>query len=135
MSVTTAPTKIVSVDTVTASGVVLDYLVAKSLPKPVEVRWDGASLLYNKLLRTGHTSRGEPMIQPWQPSKDWSQGGPIMEGEWMIVRPGETPDWQAEIDGIRAVGPAMLVAAMRCYVRLRLGATASVPAELIGGRR
>lgn len=68
------------------------------------------------------------------PSRDWTQGGPIIErekisvmheeytpttGEWdaqYLVETGEHHNWRH-----RAFGPTPLVAAMRCYVGRKFG--------------
>jgi hypothetical protein len=84
----------------------------------------------------------------WQPSTDWSQGGPIIEREKLGV-------WWAthyvDDDGVEygnhwycetgctdenydsqhiATGPTPLVAAMRCYVASKLGDEVEIPEEL-----
>ena len=86
-------------------------------------------------------------------SSDWSQGGPIIEREGILLRPlrrgGHTLDgqWLAMFDGentgtmvqwvkrtdwIRHYwsGPTPLIAAMRCYVASKLGDEPEVPDEL-----
>ena len=86
-------------------------------------------------------------------STDWSQGGPIIEREGILLRPlrrgGHTLDgqWLAMFDGentgtmvqwvkrtdwIRHYwsGPTPLIAAMRAFVASRLGDTPEVPDEL-----
>lgn len=77
----------------------------------------------------------------WQPSTDWSQGGPIIEREeisisrdfesgrieWAAWTPAPIRD-DAEAFGY---GPTPLIAAMRCYVASRLGDEVEVPEELI----
>lgn len=77
---------------------------------------------------------------PYSPSTDWSQAGPIIEREGIsLVAPSNHwPDWRALYDhglggsAAREVsGPTPLVAAMRCYVASKLGASVDVPAELI----
>jgi hypothetical protein len=74
----------------------------------------------------------------WQPSIDWSQGGPIIErelicldcqfdkNEWYTWTPA--PD-QATGES-QAYGPTPLIAAMRCYVASKLGDEIDVPKEL-----
>jgi len=77
-------------------------------------------------------------------STDWAQGGPIIEREKIWCGPVETefcvlPDkgWEASIpdeDGFQGwyfgFGPTPLVAAMRCYVALKLGDEIDIPEEL-----
>ena len=75
----------------------------------------------------------------WQPSIDWSQGGPIIERERLTVwfeRHDDVdsglPVWFAQ-DGYapEMQGPTPLVAAMRCYVAGILGHEVEVPNELM----
>jgi len=66
----------------------------------------------------------------WSPSTNWSQGGPIIEREWLDVTPWpnascEDMRWhcqQHDSGGDCAqYGPTPLIAAMRCYVASKLG--------------
>lgn len=75
----------------------------------------------------------------FKPSTDWSQGGPIIEREWLDVTPwpnesDEDMRWQCKqhdsIDCV-AFGPTPLIAAMRCYVASKLGDEVDVPDELM----
>jgi hypothetical protein len=77
----------------------------------------------------------------YTPSTDWSQGGPIIEqNEIMIHRNAPSSkgrEWEA-MGSITAkgagytwgYGPTPLVAAMRCYVKANLGEVVDVPNEL-----
>jgi hypothetical protein len=75
----------------------------------------------------------------YTPSTDWSQGGPIIEREWLDVTPwpnesDEELRWHCEQhDSIECVafGPTPLIAAMRCYVASKLGDDIEIPPELI----
>ena len=75
----------------------------------------------------------------WQPSIDWSQGGPIIEREGInIERVNHNGRWEAwtpapERRSGEAVeqGPTPLIAAMRCYVASQLGDEVDVPNELM----
>jgi hypothetical protein len=69
----------------------------------------------------------------WQPSTDWSQGGPIIEREGIellcegfgfrwVAMPQKGPEWR---------GPTPLIAAMRCYVAAKLGDEVNVPEGLV----
>ena len=73
------------------------------------------------------------------PSVDWAQGGPLIQGLAISTshhannKPGHK--WVANLRtkfGSGQTGPTPLIAAMRCLVRSRLGATVSVPARLTG---
>lgn len=114
-----------------ASGVVLDWLVAKCagylhqqdygwtvvLPVPGEPP-------------TVHL----PFPRHFSPSTRWAQGGPIIERERIRLDPREAT-WHAQIwsDEETEVrySPTPLIAAMRCYVASKLGDTVEVPEELI----
>lgn len=81
--------------------------------------------------------------EPFEPSSDWSQGGPIIEREEIYLRPtGDSAAWESYVwgrhpqDGIeqfihRHYGPTPLIAAMRCYVESKLGDEVDVPQELL----
>lgn len=77
----------------------------------------------------------------WQPSTNWSQGGPIIERERLYVtRFGD--DWQARsywhngyksfvhVFMCEATDSSLLVAAMRCYVASKLGDVVEIPESL-----
>ena len=69
-------------------------------------------------------------------SRDWAQGGPIIERERICLRDtGEDGDLMWEADDQRDAvgkyrGPTPLIAAMRCYVASVLGDEVDVPEEL-----
>ena len=68
----------------------------------------------------------------YNPSANWSQGGPIIEREKLETRHDGRQSWCAWIGGVGAVhGPTPLVAAMRCYVASRLGDEVDIPEELL----
>lgn len=74
-------------------------------------------------------------------STNWSQGGPIIEREFISVEAtGIHPYWHARMayeseDGIEQWseerGPTPLIAAMRCYVASKLGDDITIPEELL----
>ena len=78
----------------------------------------------------------------WNPSSNWSQGGPIIERECVATYASgacsahpKNPDyWVAEIldaaEIITRYGPTPLVAAMRCFVASKFGDEVAVPAIL-----
>ena len=82
---------------------------------------------------------------PFQPSTDWSQGGPIINQEignlWKHNKldPNEPDVWTAVAyykapDGTMLYyedGPTPLIAAMRCYVASKLGDEVDIPEKLI----
>jgi len=74
----------------------------------------------------------------YKPSINWSQGGPIIEREVIVLTHPKWDCWTASKQGTKAFdlplysedGPTPLVAAMRCFVASRLGDTVEVPEEL-----
>ena len=74
----------------------------------------------------------------YSPSTSWEYGGPIIEHEGIQLTKEDRAVWNAtmwwdDTDGAGEVvmrGPTLLVAAMRCYVAVRLGSEIDIPAEL-----
>lgn len=77
----------------------------------------------------------------WEPSTDWSQGGPIIDqltrrglrihGMKCRYRTDET-SVNVDVNGHYAMsGPNILIAAMRCFVASKLGDAVEVPEELL----
>lgn len=71
----------------------------------------------------------------WNPSTNWSLGGPIIERERIRIDcPWSDGPFEAtcKIDGVTSwvTGPTILIAAMRCYVASRLGGSVDIPKEL-----
>ena len=108
------------------TGAALDWAVAKCAPD------DTLCIYFDE-------DTGEPLChddwldnQEYKPSSDWSQGGPIIEREYIEL----TIDlaWNAAIRGGDkddiAHGPTPLIAAMRCYVMSQLGDEIEIPEEL-----
>lgn len=113
-----------------AAGSVLDWMVAKALGKEV-VRWAG--LIHLK------DDTNLERVPVWSPSTDWSQGGPIIEGQHIELKYlgyDRPPYWGAlkfspsKYERAAQIGPTALVAAMRCFVYSRLGDEVDVPEEL-----
>ena len=111
------------------TGAALDWAVAKC------ENGDGGALLRN----------GIPFITQWHntpffPSRNWVQGGPIIEREFITLRTNAcvSGHWSAFIDfggsntnvKARQSGPTPLIAAMRCYVASKLGGEIEIPAEI-----
>jgi hypothetical protein len=79
--------------------------------------------------------------EPYRPDVDWAQGGPIIDREKIAIH--GSPTWTARYSlttpahhgGFRghfqSTGPTALVAAMRCFVRARLGDEVDIPEELL----
>ena len=115
------------------TGAALDWAVAKCEGiEPYLVR--GLKFVKTNLWKTvGY----DPT--PWNPSTDWSQGGPIIEREKLCIegRPGMDKGWAAhyskrsESHYFYSLGQTPLIAAMRCYVSSKLGDTVKIPDELV----
>lgn len=96
------------------TGPALNRAVAEALGHKDTITWSGSG---------------------WNPSTDWSQGGPLVERERMTVTHNEDDGcWEAyypdDVAGYqRANSP--LIAAMRCYVASKLGDEVDVPEELV----
>lgn len=112
-------------------GPALDWAVAKC---------EGVE--YHFINSTGGDYNGNWWHEVRRYSTAWSQGGPIIERERIMVAPagfdnGFGEKWNATWAGAWPVphdnwnnqtGPTPLVAAMRCYVASRLGDEVEVPA-------
>ena len=74
-------------------------------------------------------SAGIPRGVPWNPHTDWSQGGPIIERERILIEPHSGNQWCATYKCPDAIydGPTPLIAAMRCYVALKMGDEVEIP--------
>lgn len=73
-------------------------------------------------------------VASFRPSTNWEQGGPIIEREGISVDYDES--WHAHIldpDGYtpQGHGNTALEAAMRCYVKSKLGDKIEIPEELL----
>jgi hypothetical protein len=73
----------------------------------------------------------------FNPSTDWSQGGPIIEREWICPDRLLNGQWVAckrtdtgDSMLFARTGPTPLIAAMRCYVASKLGDEVEIPEEL-----
>jgi hypothetical protein len=131
------------------TGAALDWAVAKYEGR--EPRRLGARLYY--VADAGGDYR-EAIGASYSPSTAWSQGGPIIEREGILLRPLRKPghasdgQWLAMFDGTNTgtmvhwvkrtdwpchywQGDTPLIAAMRCYVASKKGETVMVPKELM----
>lgn len=132
----------IKIKTAEAIGPALDWLVAKCEEgEELAVNWHP-----HKWLRGGEWLMSN---QPYSPSTDWSQGGPIIEREginifkhnkldvsepdkWCAHKVVPRPNMEGSINmvAIAPDGPTPLIAAMRCYVTSKLGDEVEVPREL-----
>ena len=96
-------------------GAKLDYWVAKAEKLYKPKIWDfeeGKRCVYQKM--STHDI--------FAPSRDWSQGGPIIERERMSFGHMGGGKYEALIYASRVcAGDTMLIAAMRCYVNYKFG--------------
>ena len=114
-------------------GPTLDWAVATAL---------GWTDYPNDSIEHGDTWHCDPEKTPFgrvvlknhfNPSTDWSQGGPIIERERMLIEPHSCTEWCATYKCPDTVydGPHPLIAAMRCYVASKLGDEVDIPKELL----
>lgn len=105
-------------------GAALDWAVAKCEGWPLDIWFDEDQL---PMVR-------DDEVPEYNPSTDWSQGGPIIEREGIATKPDGFGSWAAIIEGGDkddiGGGPTPLIAAMRCYVASKLGETVELPEEL-----
>lgn len=108
-------------------GAALDWAVAKCEGKNGVLHDDGITRCIVIAAASG-VYKGT-----WKPTVNWSQGGPIIEREGiMIERWVSTGHWQAANALVTKVFTAEtpLIAAMRCYCCSKLGDEVDVPEEL-----
>ena len=116
------------------TGAALDWAVGKATGLDVKIG------MFGPLFRKGYKWAA---VGAWRytPSADWAKGGPIIEREGISVQQfdGSSPAhkrWNAYIGSppVRAIeeinGPTPLIAAMRCFVAMKLGDEVDVPKEL-----
>lgn len=110
------------------TGKALDWTVAKA-SQPV---YSDTALV--AAVRGGYDGIGH-FHEPFNPSTDWAQGGPLKEREGIVSGPSVKGDFFAfkpvkDADSAKAFGPIELVAAMRCLVAVKLGDEVDIPDEL-----
>ena len=98
------------------AGAALDWAVAKCEGKKVGYEFT----LFSPVVIVG--------LDPYEPSEDWAQGGPIIEREKMEFR--NKGHYASYNDGPTFYGETHLIAAMRCYVTSKLGDEIEIPEEL-----
>jgi len=70
-------------------------------------------------------------ITGFNPTTNWSQGGPIIERERININDDGGDEWKGDDSiGHWGYGPTPLIAAMRCYVASKLGDEVEIPEEL-----
>jgi hypothetical protein len=104
------------------TGAALDWAVAKCEGGHIGV--DNNGVFFDAHDGDGFTS--------FEPSIDWSQGGPIIEREGMTLSCGLHRSYAMMNVGylVHEYGPTPLIAAMRCYVSSKLGDEVEIPEDL-----
>lgn len=109
------------------TGLALDWAVAKAESELAEQGGqvhlvDGCLRLYN-----------DTSDEPWHPSTNWAQGGPILDFRMMTVGPAMHEGYEARAYPYGKVywGDTPLIAAMRCVVASKLGEEVEIPEELL----
>jgi hypothetical protein len=115
-------------------GPALDWAVAKC--EGYDCQFDDTVSGPWLIPQEGYLHDEKPLTR-FNPSKNWNQGGPIIERENIKLdvkwsRSGGI--WYATIDTIAPIGwwsgQTPLIAAMRCYVASKLGDEIEIPSEL-----
>ena len=108
------------------TGVALDWAVAKGLrPDLVAFADYGSIFPWTKKFKVCFIGYGAS----FEPSTNWTQGGPIIEREGINLVKMHGHGWHADCGQV-ATGTTPLIAAMRCYVASKLGDEIEVPTEL-----
>ena len=114
------------------TGAALDWAVAKC--EYPELVWGSSIGIHHASHQIVIPHLPEPQCY-WNPSTDWTQGGPIIEREGIGFFPSERegkPRWGARmVNTYISYGPTPLISAMRCYVASKLGDDIEIPEELI----
>lgn len=144
------------IKTIELSGAALDWAVAKAEGKAPKIQCTSfqSEFIYRVYLGWSYEHHSSGSIVEYNPSKDWSISGPIIEREkltlvhtsetllsgkpieWVAVHPDRYVEFDADGDVSEwhlpdAYGPTLLIAAMRCYVASKLGNEIEIPKELI----
>jgi len=98
-------------------GAALDWAVAKAEGKDNDCEIHAGNVLYGRAT-SGFTH--------YNPSADWSQGGPIIEREGIALYLYGPDKWNAMTEK-EYQGPTPLIAAMRCLVASKLGDDIELP--------
>ena len=110
------------------TGPALDWAAAKAESELAEQ--GGQVHLVDGLLRIYNDTSDEP----WSPSTNWAQGGPIIEWRMVTVGPANHEGYEAyphpKDDTQPYWGDTPLEAAMRCYVASNLGEEIEIPEGL-----
>lgn len=125
------------------TGAALDWAVAYANLNGKQ--WEKEHYGSMRVSKTKKLYLNSEMNFPYEPSINWSQGGPIIEREKIEVTPpvpnwwggAEDTEWMAtSLPVVRGeatleTGSTPLIAAMRCYVASKVGDEVEVPDELL----
>lgn len=114
------------------TGAALDWAVAKCEGHDTEFAKLRSDLIYVLVWKCCPLTGDKEVQHEFEPSTDWSQGGPIIQRENLELVPLCPGTWRAISVGRDWYnGRTPLEAAMRCYVASKLGDEVDVPAELL----
>lgn len=132
---------IMKVKTTDLSGPALDWAVAKAQGR-TEIKIFGRNQPSDRgWVEVRFNPEPKAATARFDPTENWSQGGPIIEREGIYLRSNDTvTEWAAgalrknRLD--KKPGPLFyaktpLIAAMRCFVASRLGDEVDIPEELL----
>jgi len=114
-------------------GPALDWAVAKC--EGYDCQFDDTVSGPWLIPQEGYLHDEKPLTR-FNPSKNWAQGGPIIEREHISIIDCDGYDfWRADKMNAQAqvvttYGPTPLIAAMRCYCCAKLGDEIDIPEEL-----
>ena len=115
------------------TGTALNWAVAQCLE--LKVTFDSWGVCYVGKVQRDESGLGYPA--PFEPSDNWTQGGPIIERERICIDIGHDGVWIAytkqnyeDDKEFMHAGPTPLIAAMRCFVASKLGDEIEIPEEL-----
>ena len=106
------------------TGAALDWAVAKCIYEPDDV-----------VICEGRGFAYDDATKGFNPSTNWTQGGPIIEREGISVATDDVEPWcgfieDGETNTLFFSGPTPLIAAMRCYVASQMGDEIELPEGL-----
>lgn len=108
------------------TGAALDWMAGHANKEWLEITEDG-------LVQVG--AKSPTGFAMWNPSTNWTQGGPIIDREGIeFVGPHDDIDlWEAvhpDYQHDESYGTTKLEAAMRCFVTSKFGEEVNIPEEL-----